>query len=76
LNLNLWKHLFALSIFKLGLGVFHVSDSASDVGHIVESAIEIGKGLDRCVDRILIGLSLCSGVVIRNKVWAESERLR
>lgn len=76
MNLNLWKHLFALNIFKLGLRVFHVSDSAGDVRHVVEGAIEICKGLDRCIDRVIIGLSLSSGMLIRNKVWTESERLR
>ena len=76
MNLNLWKHLFTLDIFKLGLRVFHVSDSVGDVRHAVEGAIKISEGLDRCVDRILIGLPLSSGMVIRNKIWTESERLR
>ena len=73
--LDLGKYLFALYIFKLGLRIFHVSDSAGDVRHVVESAIEIREGLDGGVDRILVGLSLSSSILLRNKIWTKSERL-
>ena len=76
MHLNLWQHLFALNIFKLGLRIFQVPDSARDVGHVVEGAIELAKGLDRCIDRVLVSLSLSLGMLLRNKVWTESERLR
>ena len=75
MHLNLWEHLFAVNIFKLGLRVFHVPDSARDVGHVVEGAIEICERLDGCVDRVLIGLPLSSSILLRNKVWTKSERL-
>ena len=76
MHLNFWQHLFALNIFKLGLRIFQVPDSARYVWHVVEGAIKIAKGLDGCIDRVLVSLYLSSGMLLRNKVWTESERLR
>ena len=76
MHLYFWKHLFALNIFKLGLRIFQVPDSARDVGHVVEGAVKIAKGLDGCIDRVLVCLSLSLGMLLGNEVWTESERLR